>query len=131
MYSDGGKMEALGVYKTGYLPIVKLDCYNDDLKNCNRKFVVREAKIGCIDAFSVVIGQNANVDVRAVDSINIGSGLHIQSEGNLNLRCDKGVSLEGSEVDTGGTLTVSGESVTLLSGFSIKAGGMLSITTNQ
>ena len=88
---------------------------------------MREAKIGCIDAFSVVIGQNANVDVRAVDSINIGSGLHIQSE----LRCDKVVSLEGSEVDNGGTLTVSGESVTLLSGFSIKAGGMLSITTNQ
>lgn len=130
-YVDGGKMEAVGVYKTGYLPIVKLDCYKDELTNCNRKFVVREAIIGSSEYSSVVIGQNANIDVRAVDSVNVGSGLNIQSEGKLSIRCDKNVSLEGSDVASGGKLTVKGEKVTLSSGFSVKAGAILSITTNQ
>lgn len=129
-YLDGGKMEAVGVYKTGFLPIAKLDCYYDDLQNCNKKFVVREALIGCPESSSVVIGQKANIDVRAVDCISAGSGLNILSGGKLNLRCDKQISLEGSEVATGGQISIQGEKVTLSKGFSVKAGGTLSITTN-
>ncbi len=130
MYVDGGKMEAVGVYKSGFLPIVKLDCYNDELKNCNKKFVVRDAQLGYAESTSVVIGQDADIDVRAVDSINVGSGLNILSKGKLSLRCDKDVSLDGAEVATGGRLTVKGEKVTLSNGFSVKAGAALSITTN-
>ena len=130
LISNGGKMEAVGIFKTGYLPIVKLDCYNDELKDCDRRFVVRNAQIGCPEASSVVIGQNADIDVRAVDSIAVGSGVSIQSDGNLSLRCDKQVTLEGAEVASGGSLTVQGEEVTLSGGFSIKAGATLSITTN-
>ena len=69
-------------------------------------------------------------DVRAVDSINVGSGLNILSKGKLSLRCDKDVSLDGAEVATGGRLTVKGEKVTLSNGFSVKVGAALSITTN-
>ena len=120
-------MEALGVFKTGFLPIVKVNCYDDELKNCNKKFVVRNARLGYSNYSSVEIGEYANVDIRAVDSISSGTGLNITSNGKLNLRCDKEVSLEGSEVSTGGSLTVKGETVTLSKGFSVKAGAALSI----
>ena len=129
-FIGGGKMEAIGIYKTGFLPTVKLECYDDELEDCNKKFVVREAMIGCTEYSSVLIGQNANIDIRAVDSINVGAGLNILSEGQLSLRCDKQVSLEGAEVATGGKLTIKGEKVTLSNGFSIKDGATLSITTN-
>lgn len=71
-----------------------------------------------------------NIYVRAVDNVNVGSGLNILSEGQLSLRCDKQISLEGSEIASGGRLTDQGKTVTLSKGFSVKAGGMLSITTN-
>lgn len=129
-YSDAGKMEAVGVYKTGFLPIVNLDCYNDELESCNRRFVVRDAQLGCVESLSVVIGQDANVDIRAVDSVSTGSGLNITSNGKLNLRCDKQVLMEGSEISTGGAISVKGEKVILSNGFSVKAGGTLSINTN-
>ena len=66
-------------------------------------------------------------DMRAVDSIDRGSGLSISNDGELMLRCDKQVSLSGSSVNNGGVLTVKGEKVVLSNGFSVKAGGSLSI----
>ena len=123
-------MEAFGVYKTGYLPTVKLDCYDDQLKDCAKKFVVRSAELGCNELKSVSIGSGADVDIRAVDSIDSGSGLSISNDGELMLRCDKLVSLSGSSVNTGGSLTVKGEKVVLSGGFSVKAGGSLSINGN-
>ena len=107
-YAYRGKMEAVGVYKTGFLPIVRLDCYNDELENCTRKFVVRDADIGCVESSTVMIGQSADIDVRAVDNINVGGGLNILNKGKLSLRCDKEVSLEGSKVAAGGKLSVKG-----------------------
>ncbi|MDE5793759.1 MAG: hypothetical protein K2I08_03465, partial [Muribaculaceae bacterium] len=127
VYSGGGKMEAVGVYKTGYLPMVKLDCYDDQLEDCTKKFAVRSSELGCHESKSVSIGSDAEVDIRAVDSIETGSGLSIANDGELILRCDKEVSLNGSSVNNGGSLTVKGEKVILSNGFSVKAGGSLSI----
>lgn len=126
-YSGSGKMEALGVYKTGYLPIVTINCFADQLSNCNKNFVVRSAELGNIESRTVLIGSGAEVDIRAVDSIEGGSGLTISNNGDLTLRCDKQVSLSGSAVTNGGALTVKGEKVVMSNGFSVKAGGTLSI----
>ena len=66
------------------------------------------------------------VDIRAVDAIECGSGLKVSENGELSLRCDKLVEISGTNVD-GGSLTVKGEKVVLSGGFSVKAGGSLSI----
>ena len=129
-YSKMGKMEAVGVYKTGYLPLVKLDCFDDQLEDCNKKFVVRQASLGCDELKTVSIGRGASVDVRAVDSIEGGTGLDISDSGSLTLRCDKSVSLDGTKVSSGGNLSVKGEKVVLSNGFAVKAGGSLSINNN-
>lgn len=129
-YPGGGKMEAVGVYKTGYLPMVKLNCYDDQLENCTKKFVVRNAELGCTDLSSVSIGSGAEVDIRAVDSIDGGIGLEVSDSGKLTLRCDKSISLMGSKVSSGGNLSVKGEKVVLSKGFAVKAGGSLSINNN-
>ncbi len=76
---------------------------------------------------SVLIGSGANVDIRAVDSIEVGSGLSVSSNGALTLRCDKQVSISGSAVNNGGTLAVKGEKVVFSNGFSVKAGGSLTV----
>ena len=129
-FQDGGKMEACGIYKTGYLPIVKLDCYSDELENCRKKFVVRSSVIGNVESRSVVIGSEAKVDIRAVDSIDTGEGLNITNNGELTLRCDKNITMGGSKVDTGGSLQAHGEKVILSGGFAVEAGGTLTINNN-
>lgn len=123
-------MEALSVFKTGYLPIVRIECFADQLENCKKNFVVRCAELGCDVSRLVSIGDGASVDIRAVDNIVSGSALNIINRGELTLRCDRQVTLTGSKVDLGGTLTVKGEKIVLSKGFTIKAGGCLSINAN-
>ena len=129
-YDKSGSMDAVGVYKTGFLPKIWIKCYNDNLTNCDKSFVVRNAVLGGMEDNSVVIGDNAGVRIRAVDEILCGSGLSVQENGSLILECDKHVELEGSNVGAGGKLTVRGEKVVLTGGFSVDAGGTLAIIKN-
>ena len=129
-YSSSGKMQVLGIFKDGYLPQVQMDCSNDNLTECNKKFIVRTAKIGLTNGKSVFIGSNAKVDIKAIDEIMKGLGLSIEEDGDLTLRCDKTIELAESEVNSVGALHLAAEKVVLSDGFSVKAGGTLSIRGN-
>lgn len=89
--------------------------------------MARSAEVGNKSSSSVFIGSGANIDIKAVDSIEGGSGLSVSNNGALTLRCDKQVSISGSAVNNGGTLAVKGEKVVFSNGFSVNVGGSLSV----
>lgn len=129
-YPGGGKMEALGIFRPGFLPIVKINCFADKVENCNKKFIVRDASLGCVQygvSPKVTIASDAYVRIRAVDSIETGSSLYVSQDGALILQCDKDINLGGSHVETGGTLTAKGKKVVLSNGFCVNSGGSLAI----
>lgn len=126
-YSSNGKMKAVGIFKEGFLPQVRIECFDDYLMDCNKKFMVRSADIGKGYNKSVIVGSNANIDIKAVDYISAGQEFSIEANGNVNLRCDKNIELEGSKVEAGGQLSLAGEMVVLSGGFSVKMGGSLSV----
>lgn len=128
----GDSMEAISVFKTGFLPIVTLKCQNSNLLNVNKSFIVRNAELGAnIDTGrtygNVVIGSKTQIEISAVDSINCSEGLKITSDGNLILNCDKKVNMEGCEISDSGNVTVNSETVKLSKGFKVSKGGTLTI----
>ena len=48
----------------------------------------------------------------------------------MTLRCDKAIEVAGTEVNSGGTLKLSAEKIVLSNGFTVKAGGHLSVNKN-
>ena len=127
--SPENRMEAVSVFKTGFLPIVSLKCQNQSLANVRKSFVVRTAEIGSnIDANmtsgNVRIGSNSDIEIYAVDEIQCGSGVNIDSGGNLTLRCDDQVKVEGCKVESGGKMNIRGEIVIISNGFSVAKGGV-------
>ena len=129
-YPSSGRMQALGIFKDGFLPQVQMNCRNDNLTNCNKRFIVRTAQVGLTNEKSVFIGANAIVDIKAVNEILTGQGLSIEKDGKLSLRCDKTIEISGSEVNSGGELRLSAEKVILSDGFTVKSGGTLSVGIN-
>ncbi len=130
-FNDHDKMVSVGIFKTNYLPIVKLDCYNQHLSNCKKRFVVRDATFGTgnENASNVTIGEEAYVSVRTIDKAECGKFLKISDGGNLEIFSDKSVNIMGSTIETGGNMNVTGERVLISNGFSVEFGG--SVTINK
>lgn len=129
-YPNNDKMVAVGFFKTGSLPVVRIKCDAQKLAECTKNFIVRDAEIGMKEGSvlgAVEIGTDANVHIRAVDKISCGKGLNIKDNGTLDLRCDKDIDLSGSTVSSGGNLLAKGERIILGRGFSVKSGGQLSV----
>lgn len=132
--NSGDQMESVGVFKTGFLPMVKLDCYYGEYTDCTRRFVVRDARLGTDvmqSANVITIGENADIKVRAVDSIMCGIELNIEENGKMTVDCDKIIDIKGSKVLSGGQFTANGEKVTLSAGFCVNAGGSLSVNASS
>lgn len=123
---DNDQMAAVGVFKTGYYPIVTLNCRNQQLKDCDKKFVVRDAHLG-MDVTSVNIGTDASVYIRTIDIAECGSSLAISDGGKLEINSDDGVNIDGSSVEMGGELNITGKRVEICGGFSVKKGGRLTV----
>lgn len=124
------QMEAIGIYKSGFLPLVTLDCKNQTLTNCNKKFVVRDARIVVSqqnDGNKVAIGEGAQVSIRSVDNTLCGNNLEISDGGRLNIKSDKMATIEGGIVLSDGQIIVNAEKVEVSKGFSVKLGGSLII----
>ena len=73
---------------------------------------------------NVRIGSNSDIEIYAVDEIQCGSGVNIDSGGNLTLRCDDQVKVEGCKVESGGKMNIRGEIVIISNGFSVAKGGV-------
>ena len=129
-FPNNDQMVAVGLFKTGCLPIVSIKCDAQKLTDCTKNFVVRDAEIGLKEGSAsgeVEIGSDANVHIRAVDKISCGKGLNLKDKGTLDMRCDKEIELTGCTVSSGGNILVTGEKIILGRGFSVKAGGRLSV----
>lgn len=127
--SDSDKMVSVGLFKTGFLPIVNLDCYGQHLTNCNKNFVIREASLGTNEEndSNVIIGENAYLRLHSVDFSKCGKSLTVDDGGILEINSDKDVIIEGSSVMAGGNMTVKAERVQISNGFAVKFGGTFSI----
>lgn len=129
---DSDKMVSIGFFKSGFLPIVKLDCYDQLLTNCYKRFVVREASFGKSDmSTSVTIGDDAFVSVRTVDKAECGNGLTVAYGGILSIESDKDVDIEGSIIESGGEVSIIGKTINIKKGFSTERGGLLTINKKR
>lgn len=126
-YADNNdRMVAVGIYKTGYLPIVTLLCDNQSLTNCVKSFVVRDAKLGFATT-KVNIGAGARVSIRTIDRADCGKSLSVTNGGVLSINSDKAIDITGSSISSGGKMTVKGEEIHIANGFSVEKGGIFSI----
>ena len=131
--NESDKMESVTIFKTGHLPVVKLDCSGQRLINCNKKFVVKDAALGLDkeNATDVVISDGANVTIRSIDKTECGKLLRVTHNGNLEIKSDRIVNIDGSAVAETGKMEVSGEKVCISNGFSVKRGGLFSVNKNK
>lgn len=121
---------SIGIFKSGYLPIVVLDCINQNLEDCDKEFIVRTASFGMNLSDknkSVEIGANAKLSIKAIDGVYLGSCLKIKSNGILDINSNKIVNIIGSAVSEGGNLIVSGEKVTIGNCFHVEKGARFSV----
>lgn len=126
-YADNNdRMVAVGLYKTGYLPIVSLSCDNQSLTNCTKRFVVRDARLGYAST-RVDIGAGANISIRTIDRADCGNSLSVSNGGVLSINSDKTIDITGSSVKHGGKMTVTGEEIHISKRFSVEKGGIFSI----
>ncbi|MCM1141535.1 MAG: C25 family cysteine peptidase [Muribaculum sp.] len=127
---NNDQMTAVGIFKTGYYPIVTLNCRNQQLKDCDKKFVVRDAHLG-MEETSVNIGTDASVYIRTIDAAECGSSLSISDGGKLDISSDDSVNIDGSSVENGGGFYITGKRIAISGGFSVKKGGSLTINNNS
>lgn len=131
--SNTDNMISVGIFKSGYLPVVKLGCGGQMITNCNKRFVVRDALLGKEDDGSnaTIIGKDAIVSIHTVDKTECGNKLSVQNKGVLFIESDKDVLLEGCTIETAGKLDVKAETVYISNGFSVGFGASLSINKNN
>lgn len=123
-------MVAIGIYKTGFLPVVSLSCDNQSLTDCVKRFVVRDAHLGFAST-SVNIGKGADVAIKTVDNAECGKSLTVSDGGTLSIKSDKSVSISGSSVSSGGKMTICCEDISISNGFSVELGSRFSINKGE
>ena len=73
------------------------------------------------------IGKNGRIGVFAFNSITSDTGINVGKGGQIELQCEHDVTLKGDTVASGGHMFVKGKTVTFEKGFSVAAGGTLSV----
>ena len=114
------------VWKSGYLPLIKLFANNGTLSDY-RSFIVRDAYIGRSDPYNIVVG--GALDISAVDTVDVYN-LSI-SKGSANLRCDNAISVQKLTGKNNASIKLCGNTVELKPGFSIEKGSVLHISNSD
>lgn len=125
----------ISVWKTGYLPVVRLYGQNATMIKRKKDFIVRDAIFGSAVMSSktkgdYTVGNGAILNVKAIDSIDAQKGFIIESGGIADFKCDRSVVMSGAEIKKGGSLNINANTVTLKEGFTVIAGGSLTINPN-
>lgn len=110
------------VWKSGYLPLIKLFANNGTLSD-SRSFIVRDAYIGRSNAYNIVVGGALNIS--AVDTVDVYN-LSV-SKGSADLRCDNAISVQKLTGKNNANIKLYGNTVELKSGFSIEKGSVLDV----
>lgn len=111
------------IWKTGTLPIISLFGENS-LVSTKYDFIVRNAQIGLTDSFKILNGGNVNIE--AIDYIELGDFFQIDAGGKANLKSKQKITV-GGIVKSNGSLYLSGEEVIFREGFAVEKGGKLII----
>ncbi len=105
---------------------------NFTLKDCSKKFICKNAYLGRDvlegkEAGNAIIGENCNLNIRSIDSVDLEEGFVIESNGNVQVSCEGSVELTGVDVKDGGFLNINGQNVVLKEGTKIEQGAVLKI----
>lgn len=122
-------------WASGYLPIIRYFGQNNKLTNVSKKFIVRDAHLGNYNSSAIgakfEVGENASLKIDAIDFINGDEKFSVEDKGSVDLKCDQKVTLNGSQVKSGGKLSIKAETVTFGNGFKVEKGGTLSVRNNK
>ena len=120
-------------WASGYLPVIRYFGQNNTLTGVTKKFLVRDAILGgeSVTGSKFSVGNDANLSVDAIDAIETTDKFEVTNNGNVVLQCDRSVTLEGSTVKSGGSLSVKAQKVTLKSGFKVEKGASFKISGNK
>ena len=110
------------VWKSGYLPLIKLFANNGTLSD-SRSFIVRDAYIGTSNPYNIVAG--GALDISAVDMVDVYN-LSV-SKGRVDLRCDNTISVQKLTGKNNAKIKLYGNIVELKPGFSIEKGSVLDV----
>ncbi len=122
------KNVVVSVWKSGYLPVIKLIGINSR-ETKNKKYIVRDAQLGystfggTSDGYFIEAG--ANVTVKAIDEISVRNSFVVENGGTVELECDNHIILYGGTVKNGGTLKVTGKTIVISEDFKVEKGGTL------
>lgn len=121
----------ISIWKTGYLPVIKMFAPAGTITETAKKYLVNEAFIGSDNssnsqiAFSV--GNNGLLDVKAMDAIVIKPGFSVNSGATVILECDGNITVGACVVKSGGTLILKGDNIHLSAGFKVEKGAKFEI----
>lgn len=126
-----GGMIMVSVWKTGYLPLIRLYAGNYELVGGKEKLLTQEAYLGVPmqsgNGNCLVIGNNYTLELNALKSILTQGDVLVSKGGICVLSSEGSIDLSYVRVNDGGIVSASGNNVTLGCGFKIEKGGTISI----
>ena len=122
----------LSLWKSNCLPVITLYGQSGTLK-IPQKYIVRNALIGRSSSMIpttqiYTVTNGGKLKVEAIDNISTFAGFIIESGGEVILKCDRDVDLNGVIVKKGGKLTVIARNVTMGKDFKVEPGGEFKIS---
>ncbi len=132
VYHSGliGGEYCVSVWRTGYLPIVRLLAQNGTLTDGEHRYSVRDAVLGYSSASTdagYTVSGNGSLYVRAVDGVQLDKGFEIDRGGTVTIKCGRTAYLNGGRVKAGGKLRIEARNVQFGSGFVVEPGGTIDI----
>lgn len=123
----------ISIWKSGYLPSIRLYAQEGHITNVNAKYFPHEAYFGNnsagISSKKCVIGSNAFIDIDVMKAVNINDGFTVGNGGKVNIQCHEEISVSGDLLESGGEAVLSGRLVILEPGFKVKTGGKFTVAT--
>ena len=123
------------IWKDGMLPYISIIAQKAELKNSSRSFIVHDASFGAVvnpakSTGECVVGQNANLNVTALKSLNITDGFRVTANGQANFRCVEDISISGGVVESASRVNLNGGDVVISGNFCVTEGTELQINHN-
>lgn len=124
-------MRLMSLWKSGYLPVIRLATCGDRIQGWTKDFVVRDAFLGgnlngqkSTDEISFT---ESTVSIKAIDEVTLYDTFRIGKNGNIRVECNNSVKTAAS-VEEEGSLRISAGSISLEKGFTVAKGSFLSVT---
>lgn len=83
------------------------------------------------DIGDAIIGKNCNLNIRAIDSVNLKDGFIVGSYGNVHIICDGFIELDGISVEANGCMNLNGQNIILNKGITIEKGAILKLNGSK